>query len=250
VLILLPPSEGKAEGKAAGRSGRALDLTGLSLPALTPARDRVISSIVDLCTVDGSAARRALGLTDNQHGEVDRNARLRSAPTLPAGRLYTGVLYEALDLATLPAAAKRRAHRSILVFSGLWGVLRLTDRVPAYRCSATAKLPGIGGLSAYWRRELTSALDELAATSGPVLDLRSTGYTGMWRPANSLTVRVLHDGAIVSHFNKATKGRLVRDLLSHGARLGSQDAIVEALRELKYTVECPAPGRLDVQRVA
>jgi hypothetical protein len=57
--------------------------------------------------------------------------------------------------------------------------------------------------------------------------------------------RVLHEGAVVSHFNKATKGRLVRDLVSLDARLPSSGAIVEALRELKYTVEQPAEGRLD-----
>jgi hypothetical protein len=241
VLILLPPSE----GKAAGRSGRPLDLAGLSLPALNRARRRVISSIVDLSTGDAGVARQALGLTAGQQAEIDRNARLGSAPTLPASRLYTGVLYEALDIATLPPTAKRRANRDILVFSGLWGVLRLTDRVPAYRCSATAKLPGIGGLTGYWRRELTGVLDELAA-GAPVLDLRSTAYAAMWRPPASLAVRVLHEGAVVSHFNKATKGRLVRDLLSLDARPTSTGAIVEALRELKYTVEQSAAGQIDI----
>ena len=50
-------------------------------------------------------------------------------------------------------------------------------------------------------------------------------YAAFWRPPAGLaprvaTVRVLHevDGArkVVSHFNKATKGRIVRDLLEDG----------------------------------
>ena len=65
-----------------------------------------------------------------------------------------------------------------------------------------------------------------------MLDLRSSAYTTAWKPKGELagrtaTVRVLHarptrDGvekrSVVSHFNKATKGRMVRDLLHDGAR--------------------------------
>ena len=58
-----------------------------------------------------------------------------------------------------------------------------------------------------------------AAGNGMALDLRSTTYAAFWRPASNLahrvaTVRVLHqvgfERKVVSHFNKATKGRLVR----------------------------------------
>ena len=49
----------------------------------------------------------------------------------------------------------------------------------------------------------------------------------------------------LAHLNYQ-KGRLVRSLLSTEARLSSVDALVEALRDLKYTVERPAPGQLDV----
>ena len=56
---------------------------------------------------------------------------------------------------------------------------------------------------------------------------------------------------MVSHFNKATKGRLVRDLLLAGARPRTADGLVGALRDLKYTVEeqpTPAgrPRQVDV----
>lgn len=42
-------------------------------------------------------------------------------------RLYTGVLYDNLGLADLDPD---RVARSVLIFSGLWGALRVTDRVP------------------------------------------------------------------------------------------------------------------------
>lgn len=246
MLILLPPSEGKAETG----TGRRLDLSKLSLPELNPAREEVLAALVDLCAgPDEAAAREALGLSEGQRGELRRNARLRAAATAPAGRIYTGVLYEALDLATLPPAAERLARRSVLVSSGLWGAVRLTDRIPPYRCPVGARLPGVGALSAYWRTALAGAMTA-AAGKGPVLDLRSGAYAATWAPRGAVaertvTVRVLHerevDGvptrSVVSHFNKATKGRLVRDLLTADARPRTADALVGALRELKYQVE-------------
>ena len=64
-----------------------------------------------------------------------------------------------------------------------------------------------------------------------MLDLRSSAYGQMWKPKGELaertvTVRVLQstvvDGVekrtVVSHFNKATKGRIVRALLEAGVR--------------------------------
>ncbi|TDB77814.1 peroxide stress protein YaaA [Micromonospora sp. KC723] len=245
MLILLPPSEGKAD---AG-TGRRLDLARLSLPELNPARDEVLAALVGLCATDGTAALAALGLSPGQRGELARNARLDRAATAPAAQVYTGVLYEALGLATLPAPALRAARRSVLVSSGLWGAVRLADRIPPYRCPIGAKLPGVGALSAYWRRVLAPAV-ESAAGDGPVLDLRSGAYAATWTPRGALagrtvTVRVLHereaDGrvtrTVVSHFNKATKGRLVRDLLVAGARPRGAAGLVAALRDLGYQVE-------------
>ncbi|OEU88119.1 hypothetical protein DB35_17045 [Streptomyces abyssalis] len=251
MLVLLPPSEGKADG---GR-GRPLDLDSLTLPALAPAREAVLEELVGLCSADEEKARDVLGLSEGLRGEVARNARLRSAPARPAGEIYTGVLYDALGLATLSPAAKRRAAKSLLVFSGLWGAVGIKDRIPSYRCSGGVRLPGLGALSTHWREPLAAVLPEAAGT-GPVLDLRSTAYAQMWKPRGELaertvTVRVLQsavvDGVekrtVVSHFNKATKGRIVRALLEGGSSPSTPAALVKALRGLGYAVEEPEAGR-------
>ncbi|MFD7709607.1 peroxide stress protein YaaA [Streptomyces sp. NPDC059785] len=251
MLVLLPPSEGKAPS---GR-GAALDLDSLPLPALRDARRAAVEELVALCAGDEEKARDVLGLSEGLRGEVAKNAELLTAGTRPAGEIYTGVLYDALDLASLDAAAKRRAGRSLLVFSGLWGVVRVTDRIPSYRCSMGVKLPGLGALGAYWRTPMAAAMPEAAGT-GLVLDLRSSAYTAAWKPkgevaARTATVRVLHsqlvDGvekrSVVSHFNKATKGRIVRSLLTSGAAPEDPAELVEALRELGYVVEAAAPEK-------
>ncbi|MFF3019946.1 peroxide stress protein YaaA [Streptomyces sp. NPDC057939] len=251
MLVLLPPSE----GKAAGGSGAPLDPSSLSLPGLAAARAAVLEELVELCSADELKAREVLGLSEGLRGEVAKNAGLLTAPALPAGEIYTGVLYDALGLADLPAAARAAADRSLLVFSGLWGAVRVTDRIPSYRCSMGVKLPALGALGAYWRTPMADALPE-AAGDGLVLDLRSSAYTSAWKPkgaaaARTAGVRVLHsqivDGvekrSVVSHFNKATKGRLVRDLLLAGAAPADPAELVTALRDLGYTVEAEAPAK-------
>ncbi|MDT0346322.1 peroxide stress protein YaaA [Streptomyces litchfieldiae] len=254
MLVLLPPSEGKAERT----TGSPVDLGALSLPELTAARGRVLDELITLCSGDADKAREVLGLSEGLRGEVVRNAALRTAPARPAGEVYTGVLYDALGLGSLSPAARRRARASLLIFSGLWGAVRITDRIPAYRCSGGVKLPGIGALSAFWRGPLAEALPA-AAGSGPVLDLRSSAYAAMWRPAGeparrTVTVRVLQSRlvngvekrSVVSHFNKATKGRLVRGLLEAGPLPRTPAGLTGALRDLGWTVEESAPGQLDV----
>jgi cytoplasmic iron level regulating protein YaaA (DUF328/UPF0246 family) len=250
MLILLPPSEGKAPSPT---RGRPLDLARLAQPALTQTRAQLASALVELCSGDPAAARAALGLSPGLAGELDVNRRLLTAPTRPAAELYTGVLYEALGLATLPPAARRRAGRWLLVFSGLWGALQLSDRVPAYRLSPDAALPGVGTLASVWREPLAAAMTE-AAARGLVLDLRSTSYAALWRPTGSVadrtvTLRVLQERvpgdpasrAVVSHFNKATKGRLVRALLTSTHDPKTPHQLLRALDALGYAAE-PTPG--------
>ncbi|MEU9338927.1 peroxide stress protein YaaA [Streptomyces sp. NPDC048290] len=245
MLVLLPPSEGKA---ASGR-GAPLKPEALSLPGLAPAREAVLSELVELCAADEDKASEALGLSEGLRGEIAKNLELRTAGTRPAGDIYTGVLYDALDLASLETAAKRRAARSLLVFSGLWGAVRVTDRIPSYRCSMGVRLPGLGALAGHWRAPMAEVLPELAG-DGLVLDLRSAAYAAAWKPTGAVagrtaTVRVLHAPTrkVVSHFNKATKGRIVRSLLSAGAAPRTPAALVEVLRDLGYVVEAEAPGR-------
>jgi cytoplasmic iron level regulating protein YaaA (DUF328/UPF0246 family) len=155
------------------------------------------------------------------------------------------VLYHALGLPELSAAARRRAASRVVVVSSLFGLVRPADRIPAYRLSGDVSLPGLGPVAGVWRRHLDPVVRE-AMGAGLVVDLRSTTYAGFWRPASGLAhrvvnVRVLHEVAgkrtVVSHFNKATKGRLVRDLLTDGANPGSVRGFGAVLTRLGWRVE-------------
>jgi cytoplasmic iron level regulating protein YaaA (DUF328/UPF0246 family) len=251
VLILLPPSE----GKAAPRRGKPLDLAALSFPDLGPTRERVLASLVDVCAGDPGPAARALGIGSTQWELVDLNRRLLASPAARADGVYTGVLYDALDVASLSPAAKRRAGTRVAITSALFGLVRLGDRIPSYRLSGDTTLPGLGPVAAAWRPVLGPVAED-AVGDGLLVDLRSTTYAAFWRPPPSLgprvvTVRVLHETGgrrqVVSHFNKATKGRIVRALLESGVKPRRPAALADVLRDLGWKVEEAPPGRAGAQ---
>lgn len=243
MLILTPPSE----GKAVGSRGRPLDLDGLSFPALTDTRRKVANALVDVSARPD--ALEVLGVGAGVRDQVSRNVELWSAPTLPASRLYTGVLYDALDLASLDRSGKARAARRLVVISALFGALRPNDKVPSYRLSMDVALPDVGKLAAAWRPSLDAALPE-AAGRGLVVDLRSSTYAAAWRPEGELAERTVAvhvqreqpDGtrSVVSHMAKHTRGIVARWLLETGVDPRTPEALADALAA-NFRVELDQP---------
>ncbi|MQA35703.1 peroxide stress protein YaaA [Modestobacter roseus] len=241
MLVLLPPSETKQPGG----EGPPLDLAALTAPELTPVRAQLVDALVAL-SADVPAARAALGLSAKQDDEIARNAALRTSPTLPAIERYTGVLYDALDVRSLTRAQRARAATRLAVGSALFGVVRAGDPVPAYRLSAGSALPGLPTLRSLWKPALT---DVLTATGELVVDLRSGAYAELAPVPDAVTVQVLSerpDGtrAVVSHFNKAHKGRLARLLATTTAEPDSVVRLRALLRRNGLHVEHPGGSEL------
>ncbi len=236
MIVLLPPSETKRDGG----DGPPLSLDGLTSPELGPLRAALVDELVALAA-DRPAARRALGISASQDAEIDRNAALLTAPTMPAIERYTGVLYDALDVGSLRGAAAARARSRLAIGSALFGLLRADDPVPGYRLSAGSKLPGSATLAARWRPVLEPVLEQLAADE-LVVDLRSGSYAALGRLPGAVDVDVVAehpDGrrTVVSHFNKAHKGRLARVLASSRAEPGDAAAVASLARRAGMRVE-------------
>ncbi len=245
MLILLPPSE----GKSAPDDGPILKLSDLSFPELNPLRRRVVTELTRLCRTDPEAAIVGLGLGVQQSADVRADARIRRSPCAPAVDVYAGVLYDALSYSTLSAPARRRGSQRLAVTSALWGLLRPHDPIPYYRLSATGHLPGFGTLPHFWKPAIAGCL---ARSTGLVVDLRSGAYRALGPVPGStaertVTVRVLHESAgrrtIVSHHNKATKGRLVRALLEESTTPREPSELAGLLTELGFENEGVLPGK-------
>ncbi|TDD86961.1 YaaA family protein [Actinomadura rubrisoli] len=235
--ILLPPSEKKAtEG-----DGPALDLATLSFPELNPVRQRVLAALAEVSRRKN--APKVLGLPAGQADEaLARNRALYEAPTLPVARLYTGVLYDNLDLPGLSDSGRQAAADQVIVFSGLWGALRLADRIPPYRLAMAVSLPRKGKLAALWRPVMGEAL----RLDGLIVDMRSGPYASVWKaPQPAVAVRVFRERilggvpkrTVVSHMAKATRGKIAHDLIQAGASPRTPDELLKAVAGLGHTVE-------------
>ena len=244
MLILLPPSE----GRTAPTRGKPLEFAALAHPSLRDVRRRVVDALV--ATSRRPDAASILGIGHTQLDLLERNRGLESAPTARADRVYTGVLYDALGFDSLSPAARRRSATRVAITSSAFGLVRPADRIPAYRLSGDASLPDMGSVAGAWRDVLGGAVHE-SLGDGLLVDLRSGTYTAFWRPPADhaqrvATVRVLHESGgkrtVVSHFNKATKGRLVRALLEDGRNPRTPAALARVLRDLGWHVEEAAPG--------
>lgn len=249
MLVLLPPSEGKTEPA----SGSPLDLESLSAPGLTVTRRRILDTLIRVSEGNATRAAKRLGLGPTQLDELARNAALREAPTARADAVYTGVLYSAWDPASLSKAGRSYADQKVATASALFGVVRAGDHIPAYRLSAGVELPRLGQVAGLWRKPLGAALNELT-DGGLLVDLRSGAYVNLHKPTGELagrtaTIRVLSEvngvRKVVSHFNKATKGEIVRALCEQQVGAASAAELAAALRDLGWVVEVDG-GRLDV----
>jgi uncharacterized protein len=209
-ILLLPPSEGKARG---GRR-RGWEPRSGAFADLADRRATVISRLTDAAGGD----QRLLGVSgDHLRRAQAANSSLIGAPTLPAWRRYTGVVWEHLDPATLTTAHRKR----ILVVSGLLGLARADDPVPDYRLKMGTSLPSLGKLSTWWRAPVTCEIAE-ASRRKVVVDLLPQEHRAAWDPTATPGVRALRislvdpSGAPAGHFAKAAKGRLARSILLDG----------------------------------
>jgi hypothetical protein len=252
VRILLPPSEAKRPGGSA--VGADLEPTP---NLLTESRAAVAAALVDFCHRDPDAAARSLALpARSRSDDLALNRALAGGPRRLALDRYAGTVYDGFEVATLTAARRRRALESVLIFSGLFGVLRADEPIPPYRLPVAAVLPTVGALTPYWRAVLREQMDELLDDS-LIVDLRSGDYAAMWRPAGPVrdqvvAIRIVSEQpngrlAVISYPSKYGKGRLARALVSSRAQTTSPDHVAERWMDAGGRDVIVAPdGRLDL----
>jgi len=205
VKILLPPSE----GKTMPTKSKALALAALSFHKdLTTTRAKVI----------------------NEHEEID----IQHCDQ--ASNVYSGVLYQALNYSSLSATAQVRADDTILIFSAVFGLLRLSDPIPYYKVKIDPSI---------WRKPLANALDEFSDEL--IVDCRSSTYSTVWtpNPRSTVGVRVFKnvDGArkVITHMSKQTRGHVARFLVSESSAPRTPQELLEVLHK-QFNCSLVAPA--------
>lgn len=237
-IILLPPSEGKTPAHA----GPKLKLSTLAFPELNTPREQVLAGLISLSKGSATKACKALGISTKQVAELDNNKKLLTAHCAPAWKIYTGVLFSALDANSLTPTQIKKLAGTTFVQSALFGFIGFNDLIPAYRLSGNCSLPRVGALTTLWSKRCSSIL---ANSNELIIDFRSGTYVKLGPiPADVLAVvpKVFQkmpkgEPKVVTHHNKATKGKIVRAISTAKASINSIDELGKIVASLGADVE-------------
>lgn len=268
--ILLPPSAGKTTKESTNH----LQLEKLwQAEHLTQTRRQLIDDVQNTALLADAAQIFKLG-PKNAH-EISQNLEVYDAPALAAWQLYDGVLYEAAKFAQIfssgdssqgsqsqggqrqgsqsqgnqPQGGQGQLEELTLVFSALFGPVRLTDLITPHRLSGSVKLPGQGSVASIWSKALKELLTQ--QLSGHVIvDLRSAEYGAMYRPLRGGECVMLNIGvakvnpatgkrSVVSHWAKHTRGLLAGALLEAvaGGQLSGSEGDVDEILQVAAGLE-------------
>lgn len=273
--ILLPPSAGKTTKESTNH----LQLEKLwQEEHLTQTRRQLIDDVQNTALLADAAQIFKLG-PKNAH-EISQNLEIYDAPALAAWQLYDGVLYEAAKFAQIfssgepsqgsqgqvgnhrgdqrqgsqgqgnqPQGGQRQLEELTLVFSALFGPVRLTDLITPHRLSGSVKLPGQGSVASIWSKALKELLTQ-QLSGHVVVDLRSSEYGAMYRPTRGSDCLLLNIGvakvnpatgkrSVVSHWAKHTRGLLAGALLEAvaGAQLSGSEGDVDEILQVAAALE-------------
>ena len=276
--ILLPPSAGKSTKETTNH----LQLEKLwQAEHLTQTRRQLIDDVQNTALLADAAQIFKLG-PKNAH-EISQNLEIYDAPALAAWQLYDGVLYEAAKFAQIfsygacaqdgqgqgqgnqpqgsgqgqggqsqadqSQGLQRQLEELTLVFSALFGPVRLTDLITPHRLSCSVKLPGQGSVASIWSKALKELLTQ-QLSGHVVVDLRSAEYGAMYRPARGgecLTLNIAvakvnpatGKRSVVSHWAKHTRGLLAGALLRAVAsgQLAASDGDVDEILQVAAGLE-------------
>ena len=136
-----------------------------------------------------------------------------------------------------------------LVFSALFGPVRLTDLITPHRLSGSVKLPGQGSVASIWSKALKELLAQ-QLNGHVVVDLRSAEYGAMYRPVRGgecLTLNIAvakvnpatGKRSVVSHWAKHTRGLLAGALLEAvaGGQLSGSEGDVDEILQVAAGLE-------------
>ena len=274
--ILLPPSAGKTTKESTNH----LQLEKLwQAEHLTQTRRQLINDVQNTALLADAAQIFKLG-PKNAH-EISQNLEIYDAPALAAWQLYDGVLYEAAKFAQIFSSGEpsqgsqgqgnqpqgsgqgqggqsqadqsqglqRQLEELTLVFSALFGPVRLTDLITPHRLSGSVKLPGQGSVASIWSKALKELLTQ-QLSGHVVVDLRSAEYGAMYRPTRGSDCLLLNIGvakvnpatgkrSVVSHWAKHTRGLLAGALLRAvaGGQLAASDGDVDEILQVAAGLE-------------
>lgn len=140
-------------------------VTPADFAAHTPAGEEMADFIMGrFATMSVAEIAEITGLTHSLSGRLYKLAYefANKSMGLSAIEAFTGVVFKALDYASLSSGARQRCGSDVGIISSLYGWLRPEDIVKPYRLDYTSKIPARDGrevsASGFWKKDVTIQL--------------------------------------------------------------------------------------------
>ncbi|PHQ99088.1 MAG: hypothetical protein COB39_05815 [Marinosulfonomonas sp.] len=173
MLILLSPAKNLNESRAAGQATTSPQFLDQAEELMTVMRDWSEADIADLMKVSPKIAH----LNAERFSAWSRQSGAAQA----AADMFDGDVYKTLEMATLQGSTRAESVRRLRILSGLYGLLRPSDDVCAYRLEMGRKVPGhpAGTLYKFWGTRIADAIvkDAQKIQTDTVLNLASDEYS-------------------------------------------------------------------------
>lgn len=169
--------------------------------------------------------------------------KLFETPTMPAVERYDGVAYDYLDTTTLNDDAMAYLGSHTVIFSNLYGPIMGGDLIADYKVKQGNDIGGIAP-DVYYKKAFSGNLDALLE-GHDVLDLRAGYYDKFYKPSQPFTtLKFIKGGKVVSHWAKAYRGTVLRQLALHNVdslddfmKLEIEGLMVKEIKKVKNKTE-------------
>ncbi len=208
--ILLAPSETKKSGGT-----QNFNLKSLLFETLTPYRTELLYRYINILQKgDLQELSKMFGL--KKESDILANKKdIVHELTMKAIERYTGVAFEYLDYPGLNKEAQAYVDTHVILFSNLFGPIRACDMIPQYRLKQGSSVGEIKTEKFY--REHSAALMEAYLADEEILDLRAGFYDKFYKPKKPYTtLKFIKEGKVVSHWAKAYRGIVLREIALSG----------------------------------
>ncbi len=206
--VLFAPSEGKIKGGKEKFDKNTLFFNSFS-------RDEILDRYQNfLKTASKSELSKLFGLKKDDEIFQNASVDIFNEPASKAVLKYDGVAYEHLSYNTLSKKAKNFIDNNLIIFSNLFGPLLAKDIIPYYRLSQGAKIDDFD-IAKFYKQNFSDELDKFLEDEF-IIDLRAKHYEKFYTIKKEfITCKFLKNGKVVSHWAKAYRGLILKELAYH-----------------------------------
>lgn len=209
--ILFSPSEAKSDFT----DTKALHKKSLYFPKKFEDRLFIIDKFATfLSNSSVTDLQKLFGIKDEKECLRLKDIDLLSSLTCKAINRYTGVAYKYLDFDSLNENDKNWIYENTLIFSNLFGPILAKDEIPHYKFKQGSTIDGFKP-EVFYKENFTDEINSYIG-SDLVIDLRAGFYEKFYTlKTNHITMKFIKNGKVVSHWAKAYRGIVLRELAKY-----------------------------------